>query len=176
MTIRGRRTGPVLKGICPECGELRHLRTGGVMGQHKKIYRRHYRSTYPCAGVDQPAAIYGPHPKSERDHPVTDHAEPLPERPIDVVRRHLRVNGFDPDPLTEAYAGALAELLPALAMLPSAKIVRVQPGDVIAIKLDHLVSDLEADEIIAQAEGAFPGHRVVIVERGDIDVVRPTTD
>ncbi|WP_432845999.1 hypothetical protein ACQPXB_36000 [Amycolatopsis sp. CA-161197] len=62
MTVaarRGREPGPRPKGICPECGELRHLRADGVLGQHKRIFRRHYRGQ-TCAGVDQMPAIYGP--------------------------------------------------------------------------------------------------------------------
>ncbi|MCU1687848.1 MAG: hypothetical protein JWQ81_8587 [Amycolatopsis sp.] len=55
------RTGPRPMGLCPVCLELRHLRAGGLLGQHKRIYRKYYRSSYPCPGVNQPALLEGPH-------------------------------------------------------------------------------------------------------------------
>jgi hypothetical protein len=55
------RTGPRPMGLCPVCLELRHLRAGGLLGQHKRIYRKYYRSSCPCPGVNQPALLEGPH-------------------------------------------------------------------------------------------------------------------
>lgn len=65
------RAGPRPRGICPVCGELRHLRTGGVLGQHRVTIARWYRGGY-CAGVDEPAAIHGPQPNpGEPPMPIT---------------------------------------------------------------------------------------------------------
>lgn len=56
---RGRRPGPRPKGICPVCGQLRHLRDSGLMGMHHRLACGHYNIGV-CPGVDQPALLEGP--------------------------------------------------------------------------------------------------------------------
>lgn len=68
------------------------------------------------------------------------------------------------------------EALQALVALPAVKSVEVaqlRPTDTIVIEVDEILSPSKAAHISSVAEVAFPGQRVVVLERGmSVKVVR----
>ena len=51
-----------------------------------------------------------------------------------------------------------------------AKILRVEPGDIIALRVPFELTPDQAKELSEQGRASFPGHTVAVLS-GDIDVV-----
>lgn len=101
---------------------------------------------------------------------------PTPDQIAAVVRKHVRIQGVAHDHgerTAQAIVAAILELYPAITLAGPARALRVGHDDVIAIRCDQPVSMEAADEIKAQAERVFPGHRVVVLDRAYITVARP---
>lgn len=101
-----------------------------------------------------------------------------PPRPVDVLRKHLRVNGLGhaaDQSLVEAIAGAFAELHPEVALLKEMSVLRLEPGDILVLTTEGTVTDAEADNLYGRMQVAFPGHKVALLEGLKLAVARPTT-
>jgi hypothetical protein len=109
---------------------------------------------------------------------VPDPIAPPPVRPVDVLRKHLRVNGLGhaaDQPLVDAIAGAFAELHPEVALLKEMAVLRLEPGDVLVLTTEGTVTDAEADKLYVRMQAAFPGHKVALLEGLKLAVARPTS-
>ncbi len=60
-----------------------------------------------------------------------------------------------------------------MTTLPEARILRLQPGDVVVVTLEDRLTDAQHDLMLAGLQKAFPDNQVVIIERGDITVAGP---
>jgi hypothetical protein len=101
---------------------------------------------------------------------------PHPDRPADVLRKHLRVNGLShaaDQPLVDAIAGAFAELHPEVALLHEMAVLDLRPGDILVFTTDRSLSDEEHDFMLGLIKSEFPDHRCVVLERAQLAVVRP---
>lgn len=71
-------------------------------------------------------------------------------------------------------SGALEGYAKVPAELPEARILRLEPGDIIALRVSYQMSDREYDELSRRCKNVFPDHRIVVFERMDsIDILRP---
>lgn len=101
-----------------------------------------------------------------------------PVRPVDVLRKHLRVNGLGhaaDQPLVDAIAGAFAELHPEVTLLKEMAVLRLEPGDVLVLTTEDRITDADADALYARMCETFPGHKVALLEGLQLAVARPTT-
>lgn len=105
---------------------------------------------------------------------------PTGEQIAAVVSKHLRIQGAPCDFAAErnarALVGALVELYPAIALPGPARALRVGRDDVLAVRIDRQLSMQEYGEVLGATQNAFPGHRIVVLEAGDLTVVRPVTE
>jgi hypothetical protein len=53
------------------------------------------------------------------------------------------------------------------------EILRLEPGDVLAVKLEARTTAADAMKIKVWFEDALPGHKIVLYSGGDLAVVRP---
>lgn len=57
-----------------------------------------------------------------------------------------------------------------------ARILRLQPGDVLVYRTTRRISDQEADDLKREFRENLPGYKVLLAECGDdIDIARPIT-
>lgn len=55
----------------------------------------------------------------------------------------------------------------------SAKVLRLQPGDVVVLRVGHELSDQEHHKLMEQARLLFPDHKVMVLSPGaDLEVFR----
>lgn len=50
VTVRGRRPGPLPRGICPACQRDVHLLGDGTIGTHRRLYANGYTRGPYCGG------------------------------------------------------------------------------------------------------------------------------
>lgn len=138
------RAGPRLKGVCPECGELRRLRAGGVLGTHKRIYRKYYRSSYPCKGTGAPARLYGccqesPHVRAENENTSSGGTKIMTDQP--APQASPAVGTTEPRPQRRAVMHVSMPMLQQLLGLPDdVEVLHVAPGNhglSLAVVLTH---------------------------------------
>jgi hypothetical protein len=61
-----------------------------------------------------------------------------------------------------------------LPPLKAAKVVRLQPGDVLVLVCEDQITKEQAALLTEYGEQAFPGHKVVVLSGGlDIKLIRP---
>jgi hypothetical protein len=106
---------------------------------------------------------------------VPDPIAPPPARPVDVLRKHLRVNGLGhaaDQPLVDAIAGAFAELHPEVLLLREMTALRLEPGDVLVLTTEGTITDEQADDLGTRMRAAFPDNKIALVEGMKLAVVR----
>jgi hypothetical protein len=59
-----------------------------------------------------------------------------------------------------------------LPEIASAKIVRVQPGDVIWLRSDHSLHPDQANQIKQYASTVWPDNKIVVADRIDVALIR----
>lgn len=102
------------------------------------------------------------------------------EQLTNLVRKHLRIRGAGPnhphgqlaEQIAEAVAAALEEHRP-VELLESATVLRLQPGDVVTIKVARLLSDQERDATLTRIAQTFPDNAALLLEEdADITITR----
>ncbi|GAB3156382.1 hypothetical protein GCM10027258_62740 [Amycolatopsis stemonae] len=101
---------------------------------------------------------------------------PSPEQIRAVVHRQLRAHGaYVPGQagLACAIVAAVGELYPAASLPGPTRALRVGRDDVVALTVHGRThSAAELDALHARMREAFPGHRVAVVEAGELTVLR----
>ncbi len=55
--------------------------------------------------------------------------------------------------------------------------IRLEPGDIVVVRSDQVLSLGMHNFLAAEMSKAFPGHRIVLLERGfSLDIVSPTAE
>lgn len=57
--------------------------------------------------------------------------------------------------------------------LEEVRVLRLQPGDVIVVRIERPVTQVAADTLREKLEEAFPGHKGVILDGASMEVIRP---
>jgi hypothetical protein len=57
-------------------------------------------------------------------------------------------------------------------LLEEARIVRLQPGDVVTLRLHYQVDVIERERVLTRLEALFPDNKVGLLEQADLVVVR----
>jgi hypothetical protein len=93
---------------------------------------------------------------------------PPPARPVQPAGgpfRQMPVGGT-------AYVAEAGQLPDDSVLLEEARIVRLQPGDVVALNVNYRLNADECDRMLAQLKEMFPDNKVAVVELGELVVVR----